>query len=427
MLWSGLVRWQRAVAPGPAVALCVVTAGCVSLPGARPVDGFVHVPQRSWDGASAPVSVTVPATLDNNRMFVELAFRRPDGRTRMALAWVNMGMGGLSLAPGLCDELGHQSAVSFSIGGMPVTVDAKGVLSASAEDFAQQLGPMPVEATLPAGVLRQFRVTLDYQGHSLTLSRPSNAPASGVAVPIQVSEGTGLISVDARIDGQVYPVVIDSGGGYSWWHGDVVRAWLVPYPDRFRAEGAVGQSNQAMVDQAFEQQGTIVRVPVITLGQLQLHDVGLLGSGPAHGGVVGRMIGRLFWNAWGRGAPGPVVGWLGGNVLHNYRLTIDYRNHVTYWVQTAAAEIDELNSIGISLTHTPTNYLIGGLVRRGGAPSVQDVKVGDTLTAIDGQATASMTRGAIIGALHGNPGDQHRLTLDRSGRTISTDAVVSAY
>jgi hypothetical protein len=179
-------------------ASVLLLAGCISLPGAQPVNGLVHV------GSPAPAAATVPVALDNDRMFVTLTFRRPDGRERQALAWVNMGMGGLSLAPGLRQELGDDRPVAFAIGDMPVIVEAKAVLPATADDFAQQLGPMPVEAMLPAGVLRQFRVTLDYAARTLTLAQPSDAAAPGVAVPVQVSEGTGLISAMASIDGQPY-------------------------------------------------------------------------------------------------------------------------------------------------------------------------------------------------------------------------------
>ena len=28
----------------------------------------------------------------------------------------------------------------------------------------------------------------------------------------------------------------------------------------------------------------------------------------------------------------PVIGWLGGNVLNGFRLTIDYPNHMSYWL-----------------------------------------------------------------------------------------------
>ena len=182
-----------------------------------------------------------------------------------------------------------------------------------------------------------------------------------------------------------------------------------------------------MVDRAFEHDGTVARMPLVTIGPLQLREVGLLGSGPAQGKWFGSLVGRLFWQAWGQGAPGPVVGWLGGNVLCRYRLTIDYRNHVTYWRQITEPRTDELNAVGISLVHTPTGYRVGGLVRRTGTTSARGIEVGDQLTAVNGQQAASMSRGTILEALHGTPGDHKLLTLDRDGKTINVDAMVNDY
>jgi len=108
-------------------------------------------------------------------------------------------------------------------------------------------------------------------------------------------------------------------------------------------------------------------------------------------------------------------------------LTIDYRNRVTYWLQTAAPRTDELNAVGISLVHTPAGYRIGGLVRRDGVPPVAGVEPADQLVAIDGQDAASMTRSAMLGALQGRPGEHHRLTFRRDGRTVEVEAAVGAY
>ena len=399
-------------------AISLTLVGCISLPGSRPVGGSVHVSR------STPGTATVPATLDNGRLFVKLDFRRPDGSAREALAWVNMGMGGMSLAPALRDELGQDRPVSFSVGSVPITVDPAGVLPAPADEFAQQLGPMPVEAILPAGVLGQFRVTLDYATPSLTLAPPSDVPVSGIAVPVQVNEGTGLISVEATVDGHRYPVVIDAGAGYTWWRGSVVRGWLADHPDWLLASGAPGRSNQAMVDQAFEQDGTLVRVPTMTLGSLALRNVGVLGSGPARGGLIGPLIGHLFWGAWEKGAPGPVAGWLGGNVLSRYRLTIDYAHHLTWWERVAAPRTDELGGVGLSWIHTSTEYRVGGIVHRAGVPEVAGIAVGDRLVTVDGRDAAVMTRGTLLEALNGTPGQHHRLTFDRDGRRFDVDLAV---
>jgi C-terminal processing protease CtpA/Prc len=53
--------------------------------------------------------------------------------------------------------------------------------------------------------------------------------------------------------------------------------------------------------------------------------------------------------------------------------------------------------------------------------------VGDRVVAVDGLDASAMTRGEVISALHGRPGERRRLTLARGGRTFEVDAVVSAY
>jgi hypothetical protein len=405
----------------------LLMSGCTGLPGARPVEGAVHVPDHDWAGKSTPESTTLPLIIDNNRIFTELVFQRPDGTARRALAWVNMGMGGVSVTPRLQKDLGGDGPLKFSVGGVPVTVDAAAVLPASEEDFAQQLGPMPVEATLPAGVLSRFCIRINYQAQKLDLSRACSATGNGVAVPIRPNKGTGIISVDATVFGRTYPVVIDTGGGYSWLRGEVVRGWVKEHPDILRAEGAVGESNQAMVDQPFEQEATIVRLPVLALGPVEIRNAGVLGSGPASGGLISPLIGRLFWNAWSKGAADDVAGWLGGNMLRDYELTIDYKRGLSYWNRIISPRTDDLHSVGISLIHTPEGYTIGGVVRADGIPALPDAEVGDALIAVDGRRAADMTRGTILAALYGKPGERRMLTLQRSKQRFDVQTVVGNY
>lgn len=413
-----------------AVAACsswILLSGCAGLPGARPVEGAVHAPEYDGTGKSTPESASLPLIVDNNRIFTELVFQRPDGAERRVLAWVNMGMGGVSITPRLRKELGGEGPLKFSVGGMPVTVDAAAVLPVSEEDFAQQLGPMPVEATLPAGVLSRFCVRIDYRARTLELFRACAPAAGGVAVPIRPNKETGIISVDATVFGRTYPVVIDAGGGYSWLRGEIVRDWVAEHPDILRAEGAVGESNQAMVDRLFEQEATVVRLPVLALGPVEIRNAGVLGSGPASGGLISPLIGRLFWNAWSKGAADDVAGWLGGNVLRDYELTIDYRRGLSYWNRTGTPRTDDLHSVGISLIHTPEGYTVGGVVRADGIPAVSGVEVGDALIAVDGRQAAAMTRGTILAALHGKPGERRTLTLQRSQQRFDVQALVGRY
>jgi hypothetical protein len=394
----------------------------------KDVARFVTAPDHGPDGAPAPSSVTLPVKLDNNRIFVEAAFRRRDGGVRNALVWVNFGVGSMMIAPSLQKALGGPGAVEFSLGGMPVRVEPDAQTDAEEDEF-KQMGPAPVEAVLPAALWPHFRVTLDYAAHTLTLTRaetPLEADGAGVEVPIEVNPYTGVMAVDATIDGEKHHVVLDAGGGYSWMRGSVVRAWVKRHPDWLRAQGAVGQSNQAMASLLEEQQGTVVRTPEIRIGALTLDHVGVLGLGPTHPTLAAMTFQTLFWSMWGKGAPAPPVdGWIGGTAFTPYRITFDYAHGVSRWVKTGTAPTDELNSVPIALFHGTEHYRLGAVVRP--QPGLAQAKVNDILLAIDDRETKAMTWGQVITALHGVPGEHRKLTFEREGRQFTVDAQVEAF
>src|SRR5262249_53240884 len=173
-----------------------------------------------------------------------------------------------------------------------------------------------------------------------------------------INPRTGLVTVDAMVGGRAYPVVIDAGSGYSWMRGDVVAQWLTSHPEWRRAEGAVGQSNANMVDYAFEKAGVVARLPEMSLGP-----VAILGS------FLDGVVGDLFWDNWQKGASGPVVGWLGGNVLKNFKLTVDYPGRMTYWRQQATPDAHDLDQVGLTLVRRQDRYFIGGVVPRAQPPA----------------------------------------------------------
>jgi hypothetical protein len=101
--------------------------------------------------------------------------------------------------------------------------------------------------------------------------------------------------------------------------------WLVLHPEWRRAEGAVGQEQcqHGRLYPGKDRRGR-ARVPQITVGNVRLKNVGVLGIGLILGPFLDRLVGDLFWDSWQKGASGPVVGWLAGNVLRNFKITIDY-------------------------------------------------------------------------------------------------------
>src|SRR6476660_3944255 len=70
-------------------------------------------------------SGTVPFIFDDNRVFAQLDFVRPDGTLRKALAFVDLGTAALVLDKKLHEELqvDKSKAVIFRVGGLEIKVE----------------------------------------------------------------------------------------------------------------------------------------------------------------------------------------------------------------------------------------------------------------------------------------------------------------
>ncbi|HWD27661.1 MAG TPA: hypothetical protein VG387_10880 [Rhizomicrobium sp.] len=414
-----------------AMLFCAV-GGCIRLP---PVADFSHA--VTANGATA----TVPVTLDDNRVFVEIAFVRPDGGTRKALAWINQGQGGLVLSNALYRELDPQKTLRLRIGTLDIAVDAAAVQPESiandatisldpfagppsARDAAKGPGgemaafaaPMPVEAILPPGLLQHFVVTFDYGAKTLTLAPAGGAQPEGTPVPIRVDPCTGFAMLDVTIDGTPHVFVLDDGGSYSGIRD--ADPLTKAHPDWLRASGGVGPANLVM--QASDI-APVVKVPRVRAGALSLDDVGLIQMGS---GVVGRLF---FDRIYSVKAGETVDGMIGGNVLGRYRLTIDYPARMTYWQAVAPADTHDLDQVGLVLQRDHVHTTIAAVAQKNGTDTVAGVAEGDALLAIDGAGTATMTRGELHAALHGTPGTRRHLWLERDGRRFTVDVPVTAF
>lgn len=376
-------------------------------------------PSRSCRAAPTACGTT-RFVLDGNRIYAELAFVRPDGSLHRSLAFVDMGTPSMSLNQPLFRELRLDAAdpLVFRIGAMSVTVPASQV--SPSPDKPQKLGAETVDAILPAAVLQRFQVVLDYRQRTLTVARPGALESTGVATPFHLDGETGLLAVDAVIDGRPYAITVDSGSAWSWFRQTEVKAWLADRPQWARGVGAVGASNMMMVGD-LEATGVMVRVPAIRIGNLTLDRVDALGPGSTDAFPF-----ELFdW--YSKKNAMPVLGWIGGNVLKTYRLTIDYPNRTLYWLRQAAPDRDELNQVGLTLRAHAGEYFVAAVATKDGRPTVALVRPGDKLVSIDKMMLKGATWGAIFQALHGAPGAQRRLILDRGGETVRVWARVTDF
>ena len=365
-------------------------------------------------------SGTVPFILSGNRVYAQVAFVGPDGVSRITLVFVDLGSASMALSEKLFANLhvGSSRSVIFRVGGMDVPVAAGSVTTDPWFPFVIADG-RTVEGLLPAGVLQRYQVRLDYALQTITLARPGTLRPDGTAVPIRVNEKTGLIVVDGVIDGTGYPMTIDNGSGYTWLRDTAARPWLSRHPDWRRGSGAVGLSNMRMADDGIEARGTLVRLPEINLGSLRIRDVEALAIPPNDSG-------RQFMDWYSTKTAVPVIGWLGGNVLRAYRITIDYPARVAYWYPETVLDPD-LDYVGLVLRAERGEYYVAGIAVRDGVPTVEGAEIGDQVIRIGDLRTSGATREAVLQALHGGPGDLRTLILAREGRQIQLHARVTAF
>lgn len=372
-----------------------------------------------------PTSATVPFALDHNRLVVEVEFIRRDGSVRPALAWMDTGNPYLVLSETLARDLGIDVDGLTKAGGqhseeIPVTAPSArlGGLALEVEGVKTRVHPGPVvrpglraEANLPPLALRHFRVVLDYPLRRLTVTRSTSPPPQGQAIPCQVSSETGLLQVEATLDGATVPLGIDNGSAGTWLSEAVTRSWQTRHPDWPAATGAAGSAN--FFGFPFESQGTLMRLPELGLGTLRARDVAVLG------------LDQGLFDWYSKKTAQPVIGFIGANVLVGFRLEIDFPNQTTYWEAAPTSVPADLDIVGLTIRpEAGGGFTVAGVVRRKGVLVVAGVEVGDTLVSVDGLAVTGAAMGAVVDALRGSPGAVRVLVVERQGVRRAIEARV---
>jgi hypothetical protein len=369
---------------------------------------------------SAP-SGTAPFILDGNRVYAQVAFVLPDGQLRKTLVFVDLGSPSMVLSQKLYDDLqiGAGKSLTFRVEEMDVAVESTTVTSDAWLPFS--IGDdRKVEGLLAAGVLQKYQARFDYAHHTMTLAQPRTLRSHGTAVPFRLNEKTGLIAIDAKIDGQLYPITIDNGSGYTWIRKSTAQEWLSRHPNWLRGTGAVGPSNMRMADDGIETAGALVRIPEFTLRSLRVQQAGALA-------IEADDSGHDFIDWYSTKNAVPVIGWLGGNVLRHFQITIDYAERLSYWVRQSAPDPHDLNYIGLTLTSRHGEYFVAGIATKDAQPTVQGVQVGDKLLQIGALHTSGASREVIFAAMHGKPGEIRSLILERDNRRIRLPVKVTAF
>lgn len=358
--------------------------------------------------------------LDHNRVFVELEFVRADGTRRRTLVFVDSGDPDFTISAPLFKDLRLKKGddLHMLFGGMPLKIGP--AVSVDVEGSGTFFTGMDVEANLPATILDQYDVALDYGARTLTLAPPGSLKHEGARVPCKVNARTGLLSVRGEIARDNYAFAIDNGSAYTWIDRGVTQKWASAHMQWLRGEGAVGDAN--MNGSLPELTGMIMRLPAIDLDGVKMEQAGALGVGPGWDKTMPR-----FFDWYSQKTPGPVVGFLGGNVLRAFLLEIDYANHATYWKRENELDAHDLDQVGIIIQPGGGKYVVIGIATRDGKKTVDGVAANDRLISVGGVLVTGKTMGTVLTLLHGKPGERRNLGLERGGKNFTVSARVKRF
>ncbi len=381
-------------------------------------------------------SATVPIILDHNRMLVNAEIQRKDGGWRKVRLWIDSGSPGFFISEALARDLGIDlseaenstskvtnlnipSPSGVRIGGM--NLNFEGVNSRVMFQPFWLFSTMHIDGNLPSTVLKKYHIVFDYPNLQLTFTHPGKVQPHGIPIPAYVNSTTGIVQIDAVINGDSLSFALDNGASYSFISAEKLTELTGSHPDWKQITGTVGCANMWGWWPANEQSFQVVRIPKIQCGKLTLDETGIVGV-PKFS-ATGQTLGKWYSQKTAR----HVDGFLGPNVFKNFRVEIDYTNSLVYFEKGSESDAHEMDLVGISVRQlADSSYQIAGIVHKNNKPLVEGVEPGDILVSIGDFKTMGETMGKVVDALRGKPGEVRVLTIERNGKKIILETKVKS-
>jgi hypothetical protein len=395
---------------------------------------LLAVPVLAQNGSKAepePKSVTVPVTLDHNRIVIDVYLRLPDGSTKRVRGWVDNGSPDLWMSRraatlmGLtvtCDdqECSAPPPTSITIGEMKIPLsDIRRVrIPIKPPSAASVMAPgMSAEIKIPASVLRNFDVLINFPDREFSIGLPRSLKFKGVTSKMLVN-ADGLIEIPSKIENKSYNLGLDMGSSISFLSEELVDKLGTAHADWPHMTGAVGPANQW--GGSDETKWKLMRVDRIQFGPLYLTDVAVVAAEKYASGSVHQK------------ADIPFAGLIGTNALMHYRVGLDYAHSTAYLDLGSTFKFPDFDVIGLILRpEDDTRFTILGVADVDGKPSVpageDGVQPGDHLVAVDGIPVPDSTMGQVWSLLEGTPGQERTLTVERGGKQFTVVAKVQHF
>ena len=225
-------------------------------------------------------SVTVPITLDHNRMIVEGEILRNDGSSRKVKLWVDSGNPSFLMSEELAKymeikipETDESSIMiepphGISIGGMKLNFE--GVKSKVILQPKWMFDYTQADATLPSSVLQKYHIVFDYPKMQFTIAGQGSIEPQGSASIASINPKTGIVQISAVISGDSISLALDNGASFSYISEKVINRLLKSNPYWSHITGAVGCANMWGWWPPNEETFNLLRIPEMDWGKIQL-------------------------------------------------------------------------------------------------------------------------------------------------------------
>jgi hypothetical protein len=379
-------------------------------------------------GAAAARVVTVPATIDHNRVVIRADLRLPDGSTETVRVWVDNGNPDLNLSRRLATLLslpvkcGDQECSSpppaeIVIGGMsvPLTTVKEAKIPLRSVNEAAVLAPgMNAEINLPSSILRQYDVLIDFVERKFSIGAPGTIHFHGAAGKALVNAQNGLIQVPSQIEGKKYNLALDVGSCISFLSEELFDKLAAAHGDWPRMTGAVGSAN--MWGAPEETKWKVMSLDRVQFGPLFLTNVPMV--------ALPKQVVEFFEKR----AAMPTAGVVGSNMLLNYRVGIDYAHSTVYFDLGRTYRFPDFDVVGLILRpEGDGRFTILGVVDMDGKASVDGIESGDHLEAVNDLPVRGATMGQVWSMLGATSGQEKKLTIERGGKEFRVTATVQHF
>jgi hypothetical protein len=288
----------------------------------------------------------------------------------------------------------------------------------SATDPTSMLPGMSAEITIPASILRNYDVLIDFPDREFSIARPGTLKFKGVKSKMMVEPKSGLIQIPGKLENKNCNLLLDLGAPLTFLSGDLFAKLSTSHPGWPHLTGAIGPAN--LWGGSDETRWQLLRLDRLQLGPLFLTGVPV---------VAWPDPWKKLFELQERISP---AGLLGTEALMNYRVGLDYAHSTAYFDLGATFKFPEFDVIGLILRPDPdTRFTILGVADFAGQPSVPlgetGVQPGDRLLSVNDIPVADSTMGQTWSLLEGSPGQERKLVIERGGKQFSVAAKVRHF